>query len=174
MKEEVKSVGYVVMLIAAVLLMSKSCALWQERELLMEQRGSLQQELSVTKQFAAAHKDYEAYVKNLQAQKTKLERELFKRSSSAGCLKLVQRLAAEQGVRLRNVQNLQAEAGAGEKKSVTQLKIVADSDYFSALRWLRKLEREGVVISELRVQKEQLSTQTLQVEMLVKLHNVNL
>lgn len=174
MKEKVKSVGYVVMLLAAVLLMSQSYYLWQERELLMEQRGSLQQELSATKQFAAAHKDYEAYVKNLQAQKTKLERELFKRSSSVGCLKLVQRLAAEQGVRLRNVQNLQAEAGAGEKKSVTQLKIVADSDYFSAVRWLRKLEREGVIISELRVQKEKLSTQTLQLEMLAKLHNVNL
>lgn len=174
MKEKVKSVGYVVMLLAAVFLMSKSCALWQERELLGGQRQTLQQELSAIKQFAAAHKDYEAYAKGLQAQKSKLARELAKRGSSAECLKLVQRLAAEQGVRLRSVQNLQVEAGEGEKRSVTQLRLIADSDYFSALRWLRKLEREGVIISELRVQKEKLSTQTLQLELLVKLHNVNL
>lgn len=170
MKEKVKSVGYVVMLLAAVVLMSQSYYLWQEQELLGEQRQTLQQELSAIKQFAAAHKDYEAYAKGLQAQKSKLA----KRGSSAECLKLVQRLAAEQGVRLRSVQNLQVEAGEGEKRSVTQLRLIADSDYFSALRWLRKLERESVIISELRVQKEKLSTQTLQLELLVKLHNVNL
>lgn len=174
MKEKVKSVGYVVMLLAAVLLISQSYYLWQERELLGEQRQTLQQELSAIKQFAAAHKDYEAYAKGLQAQKSKLARELAKRGSSAECLKLVQRLAAEQGVRLRTVQNLQVETGEGEKRSVTQLRLAADSDYFSVLRWLRKLEREGVIISELRVQKEKLSTQTLQLELLVKLHNVNL
>ena len=174
MKEKVKSVGYVVMLLAAVLLISQSYYLWQERELLGEQRQTLQQELSAIKQFAAAHKDYEAYAKGLQAQKSKLARELAKRGSSAECLKLVQRLAAEQGVRLRTVQNLQVETGEGEKRSVTQLRLAADSDYFSALRWLRKLEREGVSITELRVQKEKLSTQTLQLEVLMKLHDVNL
>lgn len=174
MQEKVKHGLYLALAVISLVIMSSSCALWQERASLGEQRQELQQELSVTKQFAAAHKDYEAYVKSLQAQKTKLERELFKRSSSAGCLKLVQRLAAEQGVQLKSVQNIWTEAGALEKKSGTQLKISADSDYFSAVRWLRKLEREGVVISELRVQKEQLSTQTLQLEMLIKLHNVNL
>lgn len=174
MKEKYKSIGYVLLLAAGLLLFWQSYGLWQERALLGEQRQALQQGLSVTKQFAAAHKDYEAYAKGLQAQRTKLEREVGRRGSSAECLKLVQRLAAEQGVRLTSVQNLRAEAGAGEQKSLTQLKLVADGEYFTALRWLRKLEREGVSISELRVQKAKMSTQTLQLELLVKLHNVNL
>ena len=174
MQEKVKHGLYLALVVVSLVIIQQSGALWQERELLMEQRGSLQQTLSATKQFAAAHKDYEAYAKSLQAQKTKLERELSKRGSSAECLKLVQRLAAEQGVRVRSVQNLRTETDAGEKRSVTQLRLLADSDYFSALRWLRKLEREGVSISELRVQKEKMSTQTLQLELLIKLHNVNL
>lgn len=174
MKEKYKSIGYVLLLAAGLLLFWQSYGLWQERASLGEQRQALQQGLSVTKQFAAAHQDYEAYAKGLQAQRTKLERELGRRGSSAECLKLVQRLAAEQGVRLTSVQNLRAEAGAGEQRSLTQLKLVADGDYFFALRWLRKLEREGVSISELRVQKAKMSTQNLQLELLVKLHNVNL
>ena len=174
MNEKVKHGLHLALVILSLVILQQSCALWQERELLMEQRGSLQQELSVTKQFAAAHKDYEAYAKGLQAQKSKLARELAKSGSSAGCLKLVQRLAVEQGVRLRSVQNLQAEAGEGEKRSVTQLRLAAEGDYFSAVRWLRKLEREGVIISELRVQKEKLSTENLQLELLVKLHEANL
>lgn len=174
MNEKVKHGLHLALVILSLVIMQQSYYLWQERELFGEQRQALQQSLSAIKQFAAAHKDYEAYAKDLQAQKSKLARELAKRGSSAECLKLVQRLAAEQGVRLRSVQNLQVEAGEGEKRSVTQLRLAADSDYFSALRWLRKLEREGVIISELRVQKEKLSTQTLQLELLVKLHSVNL
>ena len=170
MNEKVKNGLHLALVILSLVIMQQSYYLWQERELLGEQRQTLQQELSAIKQFAAAHKDYEAYAKGLQAQKSKLA----KRGSSAECLKLVQRLAEEQGVRLRTVQNLQVETGEGEKRSVTQLRLAADSDYFSALRWLRKLEREGVIISELRVQKEKLSTQNLQLELLVKLHNVNL
>lgn len=174
MKEKYKSIGYVLLLAAGLLLFWQSYGLWQERASLGEQRQALQQDLSVIKQFAAAHKDYDAYERGLQVQRTKLERELSGRSSSAECLKLVQRLAAEQGVRVKSVQNLQMETDVGEKRNVTQLKLVAEGDYFSALRWLRKLEREGVTISELRVQKEKLSTENLQLELLVKLHEANL
>ena len=174
MNEKVKHGLHLALVILSLVIMQQSYYLWQERELLAEQRQALQQTLSAIKQFAAAHKDYEAYAKGLQAQKSKLARELAKRGSPAECLKLVQRLAAEQGVRLRSVQNLQVEAGEGEKRSVTQLRLAAEGDYFSALRWLRKLEREGLRITELRVQKEKLSTQTLQLELLVKLHSVNL
>lgn len=174
MNEKVKHGLHLALVILSLVILQQSYYLWQERELLGEQRQTLQQELSAIKQFAAAHKDYEAYAKGLQAQKSKLARELAKRGSSAECLKLVQRLAAEQGVRLRTVQNLQVEPGEGEKRRVTQLRLAADSDYFSALRWLRKLEREGVSITELRVQKEKMSTETLQLELLVKLHNVNI
>lgn len=174
MKEKLKSGAYLVVMVVALALQQQSYALWQERELLMEQRGSLQQELSITKQFAATHKNYEAYAKSLQAQKQKLEREISGRGSATECLKLVQRLAAEQGVRLTSVQNLQAEVDTGGKSSTTQLRLAATGDYFSALRWLRKLERAGVAVSKMRVQKEKMSTQKLQLELLVKLHNVNL
>lgn len=174
MQEKVKHGLYLALVVVSLVIMSSSCALWQERASLGEQRQMLQQDLSVTKQFAAAHKDYEAYEKGLQMQKSRLKRELGERGSSAECLKLVQRLAAEQGVRVKSVQNLQAEVGTGGESSITQLRLAATGDYFAALRWLRKLEREGIAISELRVQKEKLYTQTLQLELLIKLHNVNL
>ena len=74
-------------------------------------------------------------------------------------MRLVQRLAAEQGVQLQMVQ--------GEGKQSLQL--AAEGDFFAALRWLRRLEREGVCISELQAyQKEQ--GQTLGVELVVRLH----
>lgn len=174
MKEKFKIGAYLLVLVLALVLLQQSYGLWQERELLIEQRGSLQQELSVTKQFAVAHKDYEAYAKRLQAERQKLERELSGRGSATECLKLVQRLAAEQGVQLTSVQNSQAEVEIGGKSSSMQLRLAATGDYFAALRWLRKLEREGVIISEMRVQKEKMSTQNLQLELLIKLHSVNL
>ena len=74
-------------------------------------------------------------------------------------MRLVQRLAAEQGVQVQMVQ--------GEGKQSLQL--AAEGDFFAALRWLRRLEREGVCISELQAyQKAQ--GQTLGLELVVRLH----
>ena len=116
----------------------------------------MRQELAQAKQFALAHKDYEVYKKRLKAQVSKLEKAGSRRSSVTACMRLVQRLAAEQGVQL--VQ--------GEGKQSLQL--TAEGDFFAALRWLRRLEREGVCISELQAyQKAQ--GQTLGLELVVQL-----
>ena len=119
----------------------------------------MRQELAQAKQFALAHKDYEGYKERLYAQVSKLENAGSRRSSVTACMRLVQRLAAEQGVQVQMVQ--------GEGKQSLQL--AAEGDFFAALRWLRRLEREGVCISELQAyQKAQ--GQTLGVELVVRLH----
>ena len=66
------------------------------------------------------------------------------------------------------------EALAAQEQEVVQgegkqsLQLAAEGDFFAALRWLRRLEREGVCISELQAyQKAQ--GQTLGVELVVRL-----
>lgn len=160
---------YVIVLLLAVAGCFKAQQLWQEREELCGAREALQQELSSAQRFALEHKDYTGYHKRLEKQKETLERELAKRSSSAGCLKLVQRLAAEQGVQLLSVQAQEAAQGG-----VTQLRLTSAGDFFSSLRWLRRLEREGLAITSFSVQRSETAAQNLQIELLIKLHNVNL
>lgn len=158
MQQKVKAIGYGWMLALAAVLLVQAWSLFGEREELAAQEQGLRQELAQAKQFALAHKDYEVYKKRLKAQVSKLERAGSRRSSVMACMRLVQRLAAEQGVQLQLVQ--------GEGKQSLQL--TAEGDFFTALRWLRRLEREGVCISELQAyQKAQ--GQTLGLELVVRI-----
>ena len=158
MQQRVKTIGYGCVLALAAVLLVQAWSLLGEREALAAQEQGLRQELAQTKQFALAHKDYEVYKKRLEAQVSKLEKAGSRRSSVTVCMRLVQRLAAEQGVQLQLVQ--------GEGKQSLQL--TAEGDFFVALRWLRRLEREGVCISELQAyQKAQ--GQTLGLELVVRL-----
>ena len=158
MQQRVKAIGYGCMLALAAVLLVQAWSLLGEREALATQEQGLRQELAQAKQFALAHKDYEVYKKRLEAQVSKLEKSGSRRSSVTACMRLVQRLAAEQGVQLQLVQ--------GEGKQSLQL--TAEGNFFAALRWLRRLEREGVCISELQAyQKAQ--WQTLGLELVVRL-----
>lgn len=158
MQQRVKAIGYGCMLVLAAVLLVQAWSLLGEREALAAQEQDVRQELAQAKRFALAHKDYEVYKKRLEAQVSKLEKAGSRRSSVMACMRLVQRLAAEQGVQLRLVQ--------GEGKQSLQL--TAEGDFFAALRWLRRLEREGVCISELQAyQKAQ--GQTLGLELVVRL-----
>lgn len=156
MQQKVKAIGYSCMLVLAAVLLVQAWSLLGEREALAAQEQGLRQELAQAKRFALAHKDYEVYKERLKAQVSKLEKAGSRRSSVTACMRLVQRLAAEQGVQLQLVQ--------GEGKQSLQL--TAEGDFFAALRWLRGLEREGVCISELQAyQKAQ--GQTLGLELVV-------
>ena len=158
MQQKIKAIGYGCMLVLAAVLLVQAWSLFGEREALAAQEQGLRQELAQAKQFALAHKDYEVYKERLKAQVSKLEKAGSRRSSVTVCMRLVQRLAAEQGVQLQLVQ--------GESKQSLQL--TAEGDFFTALRWLRRLEREGVCISELQAyQKAQ--GQTLGLELVVRL-----
>ena len=158
MQQRVKAISYGCMLALAALLLVQAWSLLGEREALATQEQGLRQELAQAKQFALAHKDYEVYKKRLEAQVSKLEQAGSRRSSVTACMRLVQSLAAEQGVQLQLVQ--------GEGKQSLQL--TAEGDFFAALRWLRRLERDGVCISELQAyQKAQ--GQTLGLELVVRL-----
>lgn len=158
MQQKVKAIGYGCMLVLATVLLVQAWSFLGEREALVAQEQGLRQELAQAKQFALAHKDYEVYKERLKAQVSKLEKAGSRRSSVTACMRLVQRLAAEQGVQLQLVQ--------GEGKQSLQL--TAEGDFFAALRWLRRLEREGVCISELQAyQKAQ--GQTLGLELVVQL-----
>lgn len=158
MQQKVKAIGYGCMLVLAAVLLVQAWSLLGEREALAAQEQGLRQELAQAKQFALAHKDYEVYKERLKAQVSKLEKAGSRRSSVMACMRLVQRLAAEQGVQLQLVQ--------GEGKQSLQL--TAEGDFFAALRWLRRLERDGVCISELQAyQKAQ--GQTLGFELVVRI-----
>ena len=158
MQQKIKAIGYGCMLVLAAVLLVQAWSLFGEREALAAQEQGLRQELAQAKQFALAHKDYEVYKERLKAQVSKLEKAGSRRSSVTVCMRLVQRLAAEQGVQLQLVQ--------GESKQSLQL--TAEGDFFTALRWLRRLEREGVCISELQAyQKAQ--GQTLGLELVVRI-----
>ena len=158
MQQRVKAIGYGCMLAVAAVLLVQAWCLAGEREVLAAQERELRQELAQVKQFALAHKDYEGYKERLTAQVSKLEQTGSRHSSVTACMRLVQRLAAEQGVQVQLVQ--------GEGKQGLQL--AAEGDFFAALRWLRRLEREGVCISELQAyQKAQ--GQTLGIELVVRL-----
>lgn len=158
MQQKIKAIGYGCMLAVAAVLLVQAWSLLGEREALAAQEQEVRQELAQAKQFALAHKDYEVYKERLNAQVSKLENAGSRRSTVTACMRLVQRLAAEQGVQLQLVQ--------GEGKQSLQL--TAEGDFFTALRWLRRLEREGVCISELQAyQKAQ--GQTLGVELVVRL-----
>lgn len=158
MQQKVKAIGYGCMLVLTAVLLVQAWSLLGEREALAAQEQGLRQELAQAKQFALAHKDYEVYKERLKAQVSKLEKAGSRRSSVTACMRLVQRLAAEQGVQLQLVQ--------GEGKQ--SLLLTAEGDFFAALRWLRRLEREGVCISELQAyQKAQ--GQTLGLELVVRL-----
>ena len=158
MQQRVKVIGYGCMLAVAAVLLVQAWSLAGEREALAAQERELRQELAQVKQFALAHKDYEGYKERLTAQVSKLEQAGSRHSSVTACMRQVQRLAAEQGVQVQLVQ--------GEGKQGLQL--AAEGDFFAALRWLRRLEREGVCISELQAY-QQAQGQTLGIELVVRL-----
>lgn len=172
MKEKIKIASYIFLLALALGLFYYAQTLLQEREALREQQSSLQQELAQVQQFALAHKDYDAYSEKQRREIATLEREFAKRSSSADCLKVVQRLAAAQGVRMLSVQtqgiaDVSEAKNNGAAKGGATLRITAAGNFFDILRWLRKLEREGVCISNLIMKQEKI--QGLNVEVLIKL-----
>ena len=119
MQQRVKAIGYGCMLALAALLLVQAWSLLGEREALAAQEQGLRQELAQAKQFALAHKDYEVYKERLNAQVSKLENAGSRRSSVTACMRLVQRLAAEQGVQVQMLQ--------GEGKQSLQL--AAEGDF---------------------------------------------
>lgn len=151
-------------LVMAIAMAVEGAAFWQEREELALQAEALQRELTLTQQFAAAHRDYEGRKQQQEKQLAELERRHKKGVAATECLKLVQRVAAEQGVRVLLVQVQKGDEARQQEQSVL---LTAEGDFFAGLRWLRKLEREGLVISRLQVQKKE-AAQELRFELGIK------
>lgn len=154
---------------------------WQAAQLLAERAELVgvaeeQQELVVQAEgFAREHKDYAAYAAKQQQRLQALKRQLVAEQSTNKAVQRLQGLLAAQGLQLVSLE-LQP-ALAAKNKGETQLQKIslnAEGDFFSLLRWLRQVERNGFQLTKMELKAAAENSAKLQIAVLIELHSTNL
>lgn len=105
-----------------------------------KQHDVLQQELERYQSFAAAHQDYDLFLKQQSERLAQLQQRLPEQASFSGLLPVWQQQAHSCGVKVSEVKVLPQAAGK-EKLAVQQVRIALTGSYFNVLKFVRQLEK---------------------------------
>lgn len=150
-EKAINTLACVATLIAIVLLVN-AWSLWTERQLAVAKTDKLQVKLTRQMRFANEHSDYETYKTRLLLKQNDLEKKVEQQLSLNIGLQRLQKQAQAQGIQLSKLQIEGKPVVLQNGLQMQTLNVSAVGEFYSLLRWLRQVERDGCKVKELRLQ----------------------
>lgn len=139
-----------VAILIAISLLANAWSLWTERQLAVAKADKLQTKLTRQLRFANEHSDYKTYKTRLQDKQNDLEQKVEQQLSLNSGLQRLQKQA--QGIQLSKLQIEGKPVVLQNGLQMQTLNVSAVGEFYSLLRWLRQVERDGCKVKELRLQ----------------------
>lgn len=162
--------------IAFVLAAGLGIQAWElskERQLTVEQTQKLQMQLTQQIRFANEHSDYKTYKIKLLDKQKKLEQQVEHNLNLNNILQRLQKQAQAQSIQLSS---MQLEGNPMPLQHGLQLQIVkisAVGNFYSLLRWLRQVERDGCKVKELRLHSDMQAKEVLKMDISLEFYTEN-
>lgn len=150
-EKAINTLACVATLIAIGLLVN-AWSLWTERQLAVAKTDKLQVKLTRQMRFANEHSDYETYKTRLLLKQNDLEKKVEQQLSLNIGLQRLQKQAQAQGIQLSKLQIEGKPVVLKNGLQMQTLNVSAVGGFYSLLRWLRQVERDGCKVKELRLQ----------------------
>lgn len=151
----------------------KALELWNERQLAVEQTQKLQGQLTQQIRFANEHSDYKIYQITLLEKQKKLEQQVEHNLNLNNILQRLQKQALAQSIHLNSMQMDGKPVALQNGLQMQTVKISAVGDFYSLLRWLRQVERDGCKVKELRLHSDMQAKEVLKMDISLKFHTEN-
>lgn len=141
-----------VAILIAIGLLANAWSLWTERQLAVAKADKLQTKLTRQLRFANEHSDYKTYKTRLLGKQNDLEQKVEQQLSLNIGLQRLQKQALAQGLQLSKLQIEGKPVVLQNGLQMQTLNVSAVGEFYSLLRWLRQVERDGCKVKELRLQ----------------------
>ena len=141
-----------VAILIAISLLVNAWSLWTERQLAVAKADKLQTKLTRQLRFANEHSDYKTYKTRLLGKQNDLEQKVEQQLSLNIGLQRLQKQAQAQGLQLSKLQIEGKPVVLQNGLQMQTLNVSAVGEFYSLLRWLRQVERDGCKVKELRLQ----------------------
>lgn len=141
-----------VAILIAIGLLANAWSLWTERQLAVAKADKLQTKLTRQLHFANEHSDYKTYKTRLLGKQNDLEQKVEQQLSLNIGLQRLQKQAQAQGLQLSKLQIEGKPVVLQNGLQMQTLNVSAVGEFYSLLRWLRQVERDGCKVKELRLQ----------------------
>lgn len=141
-----------VAILIAISLLANAWSLWTERQLAVAKADKLQTKLTRQLRFANEHSDYKTYKTRLLSKQNYLEQKVEQQLSLNNGLQRLQKQALAQGLQLSKLQMEGKPVALQNGLQMQTLNVSTVGEFYSLLRWLRQVERDGCKVKELRLQ----------------------
>lgn len=162
--------------IAFVLAAGLGMQAWElskERQLTVEQTQKLQMQLTQQIRFANEHSDYKTYKIKLLDKQKKLEQQVEHNLKLNNLLQRLQKQAQAQSILLNSMQMEGNPVPLQQGLQLQTVKISADGDFYSLLRWFRQAERDVCKVKELRLQSDMQAKEVLKMDISLEFYTAN-
>lgn len=160
-------------ILIAIALSVNAWTLWNERKLVLEETNKLQTELTRQIRFANEHSDYKTYQITLLEKQKKLEQQVEHNLKLNNILQRLQKRAQAQNIQLSSMQLEGKPRPLQHGLQLQTVKISAVGNFYSLLRWLRQVERDGCKVKGLRLHSDMQAKEVLKMDILLEFHTGN-
>lgn len=162
-----------VAILIAIGLLANAWSLWTERQLAVAKADKLQTKLTRQLRFANEHSDYKTYKTRLLGKQNDLEQKVEQQLSLNIGLQRLQKQAQAQGLQLSKLQIEGKPVVLQNGLQMQTLNVSAVGEFYSLLRWLRQVERDGCKVKELRLHSDMQEKKVLKMELSLEFHVAN-
>lgn len=160
-----------VAILIAISLLANAWSLWTERQLAVAKADKLQTKLTRQLHFANEHSDYKTYKTRLQDKQNDLEQKVEQQLSLNIGLQRLQKQA--QGIQLSKLKIEGKPVVLQNGLQMQTLNVSAVGEFYSLLRWLRQVERDGCKVKELRLQSIMETKDVLKIDISLEFYFAN-
>lgn len=162
-----------VAILIAIGLLANAWSLWTERQLAVAKADKLQTKLTRQLRFANEHSDYKTYKTRLLGKQNDLEQKVEQQLSLNSGLQRLQKQAQAQGIQLSKLQIEGKPVVLQNGLQMQTLNVSAIGEFYSLLRWLRQVERDGCKVKELRLQSNMQTEKVLKMDISIQFSFAN-
>ena len=162
-----------VAILIAISLLANAWSLWTERQLAVAKADKLQTKLTRQLRFANEHSDYKTYKTRLLGKQNDLEQKVEQQLSLNIGLQRLQKQAQAQGLQLSKLQIEGKPVVLQNGLQMQTLNVSAVGEFYSLLRWLRQVERDGCKVKELRLQSNVQTEKVLKMDIFLQFSFAN-
>lgn len=162
-----------VAILIAIGLLANAWSLWTERQLAVAKADKLQTKLTRQLRFANEHSDYKTYKTRLLGKQNDLEQKVEQQLSLNIGLQRLQKQAQAQGLQLSKLQIEGKPVVLQNGLQMQTLNVSAIGEFYSLLRWLRQVERDGCKVKELRLQSNMQTEKVLKIDISLEFYFAN-
>lgn len=157
-----------VAILIAISLLANAWSLWTERQLAVAKADKLQTKLTRQMRFANEHSDYKTYKTRLLGKQNDLEQKIEQQLSLNSGLQRLQKQAQTQWLQLSKFQIEGKPVALQNGLQMQTLNVSAVGEFYSLLRWLRQVERDGCKVKELRLQSNMQTEKVLKMDISIQ------